>query len=133
MIQPITVDVEKTTVVNFEKCLFKPNTIMRHFILVPKYATCAILTLKTIDNIECPAGKFMVHTMQILPDRNCRYLSENKILHISRDHNTVHTFPCADNNILEVCVSKFWSNFGESNISYSLEFHGIHTISPSKY
>lgn len=30
-----------------------------------------------------------------------------------------------ENNILEVCIAKYWSNFGSSHLKYSLEFHGI--------
>lgn len=29
------------------------------------------------------------------------------------------------NNILEVCIAKYWSNFGDTSLKSSIEFHGI--------
>jgi tripeptidyl-peptidase-2 len=105
----------------------KPNTIIRKFLLVPNNATYAILRMISTDSENHTGGKFLVHTMQIIPQKFCKALETQKILPVSNDIETVHAFKCEGNNILEICIAKFWSNFGDISIKFSIEFHGIYT------
>lgn len=41
-------------------------------------------------------------------------------------------FPFQQNNILEVCIAKYWSNFGTTTLNASIEFHGVRANLPSK-
>lgn len=36
-------------------------------------------------------------------------------------------FVCASqaDNVLEVCIAKYWSNAGETELNFKIEFHGI--------
>ncbi|XP_059224472.1 tripeptidyl-peptidase 2 [Stomoxys calcitrans] len=105
---------------------FQPNTIQREFILVPPRATWAVLRMRSTDkNRDKDVGKFFVHTVQLLPKSSCRVLETMKILSVNSENETTLAFKCQENNILEVCIAKYWSNFGSSHLKYSLEFHGI--------
>lgn len=37
----------------------------------------------------------------------------------------INDFISQQNNILEVCIAKYWSNFGDTSLKSSIEFHGI--------
>lgn len=39
--------------------------------------------------------------------------------------------PFQQNNVLEVCIAKYWSNFGDTVLRSSIEFHGIRSSAPS--
>lgn len=91
-----------------------------------------MLKIKSADAVEDLGGKFLIHTMQIMPLLFCKAMETLKVLPVSNENETVHAFKCEENNILEVCVAKYWSNFGETHITYSIEFHGVHTTSSSK-
>lgn len=40
-------------------------------------------------------------------------------------------FKFQQNNILEVCIAKYWSNFGTATLNASIEFHGVRASLPS--
>lgn len=103
----------------------KPNTIIRDFILVPRNATYAVLEMMSADPKDKVGGKFLVHTMQIIDQRFCKFMETAKILPVNGESVTSHPFKCAGDNILEVCIAKYWSNFGEVPLQYKVKFHGF--------
>lgn len=105
----------------------KPNTIIRDFILVPTNATYAILEMMSADPKDQVGGKFLVHTMQIVDQRFCKYMETEKILPVNGESVTCHPFKCTGDNVLEVCIAKYWSNFGEVPLQYKVKFHGFKT------
>lgn len=111
--------------------LCKPNTIIRKFLVVPNDATWAVLRIVATDAIDQNCGKFLIHTMQILPHKFCKALETQKILPVHNENETVHAFKCEENNILEICIAKYWSNFCDTCIKFSIEFHGIHASNSS--
>ncbi|XP_005174861.1 tripeptidyl-peptidase 2 [Musca domestica] len=138
VVQPHTIDCQETRLYqppatqNGDGSIeFQPNTIQREFILVPPKATWAVLRMRSTDkNRDKDVGKFFVHTVQLLPKSSCRVLETMKILSVNSENETTLAFKCQENNILELCIAKYWSNFGSSHIKYSLEFHGIQSNSP---
>ncbi|XP_055380292.1 tripeptidyl-peptidase 2 [Condylostylus longicornis] len=135
VIQPFTVDIEVSRCFNNPQYNgikeFKPNTIQRDFILVPNRATWAVLRMCSVGNKEKQVDKFYVHTVQILSQRYVKHLETQKLLPVRNESETIHAFKVEENNILELCIAKYWSNYGETQLKYSLEFHGISIISPS--
>lgn len=105
--------------------LCKPNTIIRDFILVPHNATYAVLEMISADPNNKVGGKFLVHTMQIVDQRFCKFMETAKILPVNGEGTTSHPFKCVGDNILEVCIAKYWSNFGEVPLQYKVKFHGF--------
>lgn len=103
----------------------KPNTIIRDFIVVPTNATYAVLEMTSADAKDKVGGKFLVHTMQIIDQRFCKYMETAKILPVSGDTVTSHPFKCTGDSVLEVCIAKYWSNFGEVALQYKVKFHGF--------
>lgn len=86
--------------------------------------------------------------MQIVPQKFCKTFDTQKILPVSSENDTLHHFrvevknpiifkilcflkfsQCKflpqQNNILEVCIAKYWSNFGTTTLNASIEFHGV--------
>lgn len=93
----------------------------------------SVLRLRSDDVVQSTQAKFLVHTMQLIPHKFCKTLETQKILPVSTENETLHYFRVQDNNVLEVCIAKFWSNFGETNLRSTIEFHGIHINGSSKY
>lgn len=113
-----------------------------------------MLKLRSNDTVKSTQAKFLIHTMQVLPQKFCKTLETQKILPVSQENETLHYFKVEvnisnvltafrhsknlisfyisqQNNILEVCIAKYWSNFGETNLKSSIEFHGIRLSAPS--
>ncbi|XP_078038479.1 tripeptidyl-peptidase 2-like [Augochlora pura] len=110
----------------FSNVLFKPNTIRRHFILVPEDATWAVIRLKSTEKDK--TGRFAVQTVQLKPRLACKTLEVNKMIGVTSQSETVQPFAVQGGLILEVVIAKYWANLGEMVIDYSIEFHGIHMI-----
>ncbi|KAG5677346.1 hypothetical protein PVAND_007111 [Polypedilum vanderplanki] len=108
-----------------ETILCKPNTIIRDFIFVPNNATYGVLEMISADSKDKIGGKFLIHTMQIIDQRYCKYMETAKILPVNGETITSHPFKCVGGNILEVCIAKYWSNFGEVPLQYKIKFHGF--------
>lgn len=103
----------------------KPNTIIRDFILVPNHATFGVLEMISADSKDKVGGKFLVHTMQIIDQRYCKFMETAKILPVNGEVVTYHPFKCVGGNIVELCIAKYWSNFGDVPLQYRVKFHGF--------
>ncbi|EDX06877.1 GD25789 [Drosophila simulans] len=113
---------------------FQPNTIQRDFILVPERATWAELRMRVTDpNRGKDIGKFFVHTNQLLPKQSCRKLETMKIVSVGSENESVMAFKVKSGRILELCIAKYWSNYGQSHLKYSLRFRGVEAHNPNAY
>ncbi|XP_070069765.1 tripeptidyl-peptidase 2 isoform X1 [Drosophila takahashii] len=113
---------------------FQPNTIQRDFILVPQHATWAELRMRITDpNRGKDIGKFFVHTNQLLPKQSCRKLETMKIVAVGSENESTMTFKVKSGKILELCIAKYWSNYGQSHLKYSLLFRGVEAHNPNAY
>uniref|UniRef100_A0A182YBT7 Tripeptidyl-peptidase 2 n=1 Tax=Anopheles stephensi TaxID=30069 RepID=A0A182YBT7_ANOST len=109
----------------------KPHTIIRDFILVPKYATWAVIEMRSADSNDAVGGKFFLHTLQILPMKFCKAMEMQKILPVNGIAPTVQPVRVEGDHIIEICIAKFWSNFGTLPLRYSVKFHGISPLNGS--
>ncbi|KFB50300.1 AGAP004870-PA-like protein [Anopheles sinensis] len=109
----------------------KPNTIIREFILVPKYATWAVIEMISADPNDAVGGKFFLHTLQILPMKYCKAMEMQKILPVNGTAPTIQPVMVTGDHIIEICIAKFWSNFGTLPLKYSVKFHGISPLNGS--
>ncbi|XP_014208208.1 tripeptidyl-peptidase 2 isoform X2 [Copidosoma floridanum] len=110
----------------FKNVLFKPNTIQRHFIVVPDDATWGVLRLKSAEKDK--NGRFIIHTMQVKPRLSTQTLEVNKMINISSQSETVQGFAVQGGLVLEVAIAKYWANIGDVLVDYSIEFHGVRMI-----
>ncbi|XP_043258788.1 tripeptidyl-peptidase 2 isoform X2 [Colletes gigas] len=127
VVQPQTLP--KTAILpdlTFTNVLFKPNTIYRHFILVPEDATWAVIRLKSTEKEK--VGRFVIHSIQLKPRLACKTLEVNKMINVTSQSETVQPFSVQGGLILEVVIAKYWASLGDMLIDYSIEFHGIHMI-----
>ena len=60
---------------------FKPNTIQRHFVLVPDDATWAVFNARCLEADK--SGRFILHTMQLRPKMVCKTLETHRMFTLS--------------------------------------------------
>lgn len=102
---------------------FKPNTIKRHFIVVPTYATWAVLHLRCVEHNK--QGRFVIHCVQLRPKQSCKSQEFQKMTLVTSNSDTMLAFPVKGDYVLEVVIAKFWANLGDVELDYSLSLHGI--------
>lgn len=49
------------------------------------------------------------------------------MLTVNCENFAQHIFKCAEENVLEVCIAKYWSSYGEVPLKYRIKFHGVNT------
>ncbi|XP_058054982.1 tripeptidyl-peptidase 2 isoform X1 [Anopheles bellator] len=132
VVQPHVVDPKTNEFVRRDPPLeCRPNTIIREFLLVPKYATWAIVEMISADPSDAVGGKFFLHTLQVLPQKYCKAMELQKILPVNGMAPTIQPVKVVEDHILEVCIAKYWSNFGRLLLRYSVKFHGISPLNGS--
>lgn len=126
VVQPDRIDCTKSNVFTIEPTTFKAGAIHRQFLVVPPKATWAILRLRSPNSTATIPARFMVHTLQLVPQRYCKQLETQKVLSVANESATVHAFKCLENNVLEVCIAKLWSHIGDARLEASVEFRGLY-------
>lgn len=114
---------------SFKNVLFKPNTIHRHFVLVPDKATWAVIRLQSVDKDK--SGRFVIHCLQLRPKLVCKTLECHKVVNVTAQSEVVQGFPVRGGLVLEVVVAKYWANLGDVPIDYSVSFHGVRPECPA--
>lgn len=94
VVQPNKLDIGLSNVFTFEPAIFKAGAISRTFIQVPTRATWAVLKLISPNTPANIPARFMVHTMQVLPQRYCKQLETDKVLLVTKESFTTHSFKC---------------------------------------
>uniref|UniRef100_V5I9M9 Tripeptidyl-peptidase 2 n=1 Tax=Anoplophora glabripennis TaxID=217634 RepID=V5I9M9_ANOGL len=113
--------------ISYGKINFKPNTIRRHYYVVPNMATWAVLKLASDED----SGRFVVHTLQAIPRQHCKALETNKTVAVTSKSDSFLCFPVKGDLVLEVVIAKYWANLGEANVDYSISFHGVKPNQPA--
>lgn len=129
---PITVIQPKEIVqpkfnVGFSNISFKPNTIKRHYFVVPRSATWAVLKLTSNED----SGRFMIHTMQCLPRQHCKALEAVKTVGVTSKTETCFNFEVKEDMVLELVIAKYWANLGEVTLDYNIAFYGVKPDRPA--
>ncbi|XP_047985175.1 tripeptidyl-peptidase 2 [Leguminivora glycinivorella] len=106
-----------------ESAVFAPHTIKRHFIIPPLEATWGVLKLTTKDKEL--TGRFLIHTMQLLPHESCRAHETQKMISVSAESPAIHPFAVVGGVTLEVVIAKYWANIGSLETDYTIELHGL--------
>eukprot|EP00096_Caligus_rogercresseyi_P003722 TRINITY_DN171_c0_g1_i1.p1 TRINITY_DN171_c0_g1~~TRINITY_DN171_c0_g1_i1.p1 ORF type:complete len:1256 (+),score=320.81 TRINITY_DN171_c0_g1_i1:175-3942(+) len=102
---------------------FKPGFIKRHFLSVPEHATWAVINVYSAE--KAVSGKFILHTVQLLPKTSVRVMENQKVVTLSETGDFSTGISVKGGFTLEVCLAKFWSNLGSINVSYSITFYGV--------
>ncbi|KAH1023665.1 hypothetical protein HUJ04_012827 [Dendroctonus ponderosae] len=125
IIQPSEVPDQKF-ILKYSSIPFKPNTIKRHYFVVPSAATWAVLKLTSNED----SGRFVIHTMQSLPRQHCKSLETVKIVAVTSKTDTYVSFQVKGDIVLEVVIAKYWANTGEATLEYSIAFYGVKPNQP---
>lgn len=107
---------------------FKPNTIKRHFYLVPHFATWAVIRLRLSEPNS--VGRFVIHCIQIVPKQSCKSVDYNKNLTVSSNTETNLCFQIRGGLVLEMVIAKYWADLGDVLLDYSLSFYGVKPNQP---
>lgn len=129
VIQPIELKPDTVPLLEWKNVMFQPNSIKRHFIFVPEFATWGVL--KLISKTQGQQTRVIVHCMQILPKRSCKFQEMQKITTVNSQSDTVIGFQVKGGVILEVVVGKYWANIGDLIMDYTLSFYGVKPDNPS--
>ncbi|XP_066157913.1 tripeptidyl-peptidase 2 isoform X2 [Euwallacea fornicatus] len=125
VIQPKEVSHSKFTI-KYTGIPFKPNTIKRHYYVVPSSATWALLKLNSNED----NGRFVIHTMQCLPRQHCKALETLKNVPVNSKTETCISFEVKEDIVLEVVIAKYWANTGDATLDYSIGFYGVKPNQP---
>ncbi|XP_067010836.2 tripeptidyl-peptidase 2 [Anabrus simplex] len=124
VVRPLEIPKEKLRPeLNYRNVVFLPNTMHRHFILVPDDATWAVLRVQCTEKDK--SGRFVLHTLQLRPKLVCKTLECHKMVNVSSQSDVVQGFAVRGGLVLEVVVAKYWANLGDITVDYSLAFHGV--------
>lgn len=107
---------------SYNNCYFYANTIKRHFYVVPEYSTWALLQIKSPNPQSF--GRFFLHCMQLLPKQSCKCLEVNKNLTVT-DNVSLISLQVKSGLILELVLAKYWADYGEICVDFTISFHGI--------
>lgn len=127
VVQPILIDLSHSNIYQLPVQPYKSSTITRTFLQVPAKCTWALLRLRSPNSINTMPARFFVHTLQIVSQRYCKDYETQRLFSVSQDAQTVHAFRVVENNVLELCIAKFWSTAGIADLVASIEFRGIQT------
>ncbi|XP_046674553.1 tripeptidyl-peptidase 2-like [Homalodisca vitripennis] len=128
VVQPHVLDSLKPELV-CNAVYFDPNTIRRHFILVPDPVSWAVIKLRGLERENF--GRFVVHCIQLRPKHSCKAIEFHKMVNVSAQSETVVCFQVKGGVVLEVVVAKYWANLGHMNLNYSVELHGCRPDTPA--
>lgn len=129
VIKPTSVPEAFRGQLSFKDIDFKPNTIKRHFVMVPENVTWAVLSLKGLEADK--NGRFVVHCIQLKPKTACKTLEFHKMVNVSSQAECSLGFQVQGGLVLEFVIAKYWANLGDIKLDYNLTFHGIRANSPA--
>lgn len=115
--------------VNHTNVVFKPNTIKRHFYVVPNNATYCMLRMRLCEPNSI--GRFVVHCIQIVPKQSCKSIDYNKLLTVSSNSDASLCFQIRSGLVLEVVVAKYWADLGDGLLDYTISFYGVKPNQPT--
>ena len=124
VIRPQPLDLAPAPSMTADK-IFQPGNIARHFVKVPEGATWA--TFKANNLSKEQAGKFIIHTIQLEPNRMVKTLEHYKMFSLSENGSWEFGLPVRSgpNAVIEFCLAKWWANIGNVHCSYTVTFHGV--------
>ena len=105
--------------------IFQPGVIARHFLKVPRGATWATFRARNL----CPdsAGKFILHTVQLLPSLQVKTMEYYKMFSLAESGICDFALPVKSSpgQVIEFCLAKWWANIGSVNCQFTISFHGV--------
>ncbi|KAG7310304.1 hypothetical protein JYU34_003059 [Plutella xylostella] len=102
---------------------FRPSSIRRHLLVPPPGTTWGVLRISSRD--QNTQGRYLVHTMQMLPQSSCRSHETQKMLSVTTDAPAALPFRVVEGVTLEIAIAKYWANMGSHRISYTIELFGL--------
>ena len=105
--------------------VFQPGAIARHFVKVPQGATWACFKARNL--CKDTAGKFILHTIQLLPSSMVKTMEHYKMFNLAEDGSWEFGLPVRSGPgaVVEFCLAKWWANIGNVHAEYTVTFHGV--------
>lgn len=76
-------------------------------------------------------SKIVAHIIRLVEDSPLRSCEVEKNLFLEPNSEEVFAFSVAPEKTIEVCLAKFWSSFGSSEVDVELKFHGFSMHPPT--
>ena len=124
--------------VSFDGLAFAPGHIERRFVVPPRGATWATITLRAraAPRSSEPAGSvvFMVHATQLLPHRHIGHTSSTTRVTMGLPGGAdggaptteyVKSLACEGGVTMEVALAQWWMSLGETTLDLTIEFFGV--------
>ncbi|XP_067943815.1 tripeptidyl-peptidase 2-like isoform X2 [Watersipora subatra] len=105
------------------KQTFAPGKVMRHFLTVPAGATSA--TLQMVPDKNCT---LRLQALQLKPNTDVKQTMVSATLGCSAGVFRSYKFSVTENQTLEMCLVKYWSDLGQAEVEYSIKFFGVTTL-----
>jgi len=104
---------------------FQPGSIVRRFLPVPSGASWA--TFRAANLSKETAGKFILHTVQLLPKSVVKTLEQHKMFSLVEGGEWQFSVPVqgGPGQVVEFCLAKWWANLGTVECEYSITLHGL--------
>lgn len=101
---------------------FKNGTLIRKYFIPPHGATWARLKLQA--NKTSANHVFRFHSMQLLSGTHFEAGESSEYFVLSPHRPKEHSFPIQGGRIMEMVLTKYWSDVGDCSLEYELEFFG---------
>jgi len=102
---------------------FKVGEMKRNFYKIPERASWAELTMKNCSG-ELP-GRFIIHGIQLENGKAYRANEFYKFTSINKNAEFNTQFPVKGGQTLELCIARYWNNFGKLDIEWGVQFRGL--------
>jgi len=103
--------------------VFEAGQIHRSFFQVPQNATWAELTVTNLNN-ESPA-RYVLHFIQLVKQKAFRNHEFYKFVSIPEQTTYSWAFAVQGGVAIEMCLARWWSNSGDSELKWKLQFRGV--------
>lgn len=102
---------------------FEPGQVNRSFVTVPEGATWADFHIR-LNDAETPK-LFLAHCVQLVPTRSFSETEWKQYITLSPGEREVRSFPVVGGRTLEICLAQYWSQLGDTEVEYGVQFRGV--------
>ena len=100
----------------------EPGRHVRRFLPVPQGTSWVDVTLRL--DADTPRT-ILFHAVQLSGGRNFEDGEFQSYLSLTPDRERTVSFAVEAGHILEICLAQYWSNLGESDVEFEVEFRGL--------
>eukprot|EP00210_Caulerpa_lentillifera_P001608 g1546.t1 len=122
IVHPVAVT-DSSTQLDLGSFHFSQGTVHRKFVAIPESATWAEITY---TGGEFQGSRYYFVDMKyLIPDVRFDDTSSSPAILLTSGQHYISCIPVIGGRTLEICIAQYWSEFENSSVSVSIEFHGV--------